>query len=107
MAESYKLNQPAYVVAAGQPGTLRRFAAVDKANVILETVKEAEDGNGTVLRLYECENARTKATLTVPAGVTRAYNTNLLEEIEAELPVVDGRVTFTIRPYEIMTILLR
>ena len=75
--------------------------------MILETVKEAENGNGTVLRLYECENARTKTVLTVPAGVTHAYSTNLLEEIEEELPVENGQVAFTIRPYEIKTILLR
>ena len=105
--ESYKLNQPAYVVAAGQPGQAASYAAVDQKNVILETVKEAENGNGTVLRLYECENARTKTVLTVPAGVTRAYSTNLLEEIEEELPVENGQVAFTIKPYEIKTILLQ
>jgi len=80
---------------------------LNKRNVILETVKAAENGEGTVLRLYECENARTKATLTVPADTKAAYLTNLLEEIESELPVVDGKVTFTIKPYEIVTILLK
>ena len=105
--ESYKLNQPAYVVAAGQPGQAMSYASVDQRNVILETVKEAENGSGTVLRLYEFENARTKTVLHVPAGVTRAYSTNLLEEIEEELPVENGQVAFTIKPYEIKTILLQ
>lgn len=105
--ESYKVNQPAYAVVGGEIGKCCSFASVDKANVILETVKQAEDGNGTVLRLYECENARTKAALHVPANVTKAYSTNLLEQIEDELPVVDGKVAFTIKPYEIKTILLR
>lgn len=105
--ESYKINQPAYAVAGGEAGKCCSYASVDKRNVILETVKQAEDGNGTVLRLYECENARTKASLRVPAGVSRAYSTNLLEEIEEELPVLDGKVAFTIKPYEIKTILLR
>ena len=83
------------------------YASVDQRNVILETVKEAENGSGTVLRLYEFENARTKTVLHVPAGVTRAYSTNLLEEIEEELPVENGQVAFTIKPYEIKTILLQ
>ena len=91
----------------GTPGKRYSYAAVDAANVILETVKQAEDGNGTILRLYESENARTKARLTLPAGVTRAYETNLLEEIETELPVENGAVRFTMKPYEIKTILLR
>lgn len=105
--EAYNLNQPAYAVSGGEAGKSFCFASVDKDNVVLETVKGAEDGNGTVLRLYECENARTRVTLTVPAGVTSAYSTNLLEEIEEELTVAGGKATFTIKPYEIKTILLR
>lgn len=105
--EAYKLNQRAYTVLSGEVGASCSFASVNAANVILETVKQAEDGNGTVLRLYESQNARTKTVVTVPAGVKAAYSTNLLEEIEEEIPVVDGKITFTIMPYEIKTILLR
>ncbi len=107
VAEAYNLNQPAYAVLGGEVGKTVSYASVDKQNVILETVKQAESGDGTVLRLYECENGRTKVALTVPASVTKAYATNLLEEIEEELPVIGGKVTFTIKPYEIKTILLK
>ena len=105
--EAYSLNQRAYAVAGGKPGTDFSFASVDKKNVVLETVKQAEDGNGTILRLYECQNSRTKVTLMVPEGFTKACSTNLLEEIEEELEIADGKVRFTILPYEIKTILLR
>ena len=107
VAEAYNVNQPAYAVAGGEIGKAYSFASVDKANVVLETVKEAENGDGTVLRLYECGNARTKTTLTVNAPFTKAYTANLLEETEEELAVVDGKVTFTIKPFEIVTIVLR
>lgn len=105
--ESCFLNQPLRTVEGGTPGTVFSFAGVEQPNVVLETVKQAEDGQGTVLRLYESENARTKTTLRVPAGVTKAYSCNLLEEIEEELPVQDGKVRFLTKPYEIKTILLR
>ena len=105
--EAYKLNQSAYAVIGGEAGQTRSFASVNKRNVILETVKAAENGEGTVLRLYECENARTKVTLTLPEGTTAAYLTNLLEEVESELTVVDGTVTFTVKPYEIVTVLAK
>ncbi len=105
--EAYNLNQPAYVVQGGEAGKNVSFASVDKGNVVLETVKQAENGDGTIFRLYECQNARTKTCLTLPAGVTKAYITNLLEEIEEELPVIDGKVSFTIKPYEIITILVK
>ncbi len=107
VAEAYNLNQPAYVVLGGEQGKCSSFASVNKENVVLETVKAAENGEGTVLRLYECNNARTKAALTVPAGITKAYSTNLLEEIEEELEVANGTVKFTINPFEIKTILVK
>ncbi len=105
--ESYKVNQPAYVMAGGEAGKAYSFASINKTNVVLETVKAAENGDGTVLRLYECENAKTKVTMTLPEGTEKAYVTNLLEEIEEELTVVDGKVTFPIKPYEIITILIK
>lgn len=105
--ESYKLNQPAYVLPAGTPGKRYSYAAVDKSNVILETVKQAEDGRGTILRLYECENARTKFTLTVPPTTTQACITNLLEEPQHPLTVTNGQIPCTIHPYEILTIRIR
>lgn len=107
VAEAYKLNQSAYTVSAGTAGREYSFASVDRGNVILETVKQAESGEGTVLRMYECENSRTKVTLSVPETFTKAYSTNLLEEIEEELPIVEGKVSFTIKPFEIKTILVK
>lgn len=107
VAEAYKLNQSAYTVNAGTPGKEYSFASVNRDNVILETVKQAESGEGTVLRMYECENSRTKVTLSVPETFTKAYSTNLLEEIEEELPIADGKVSFTIKPFEIKTILVK
>jgi len=105
--EAYKLNLPAYAVIGGETGRNASFASVNKRNVILETVKAAENGEGTVLRLYECENARTKVTVKLPQGTRAAYLTNLLEEVESELTVVDDTVTFTIKPYEIVTVLIK
>ena len=107
VAEAYKLNQSAYAVSAGTPGKEYSFASVNRDNVILETVKQAESGEGTILRMYECENSRTKVTLSVPETFTKAYSTNLLEEIEEELPIADGKVSFTIKPFEIKTILVK
>lgn len=105
--EAYKLNLPAYTVMGTEAGKSASFASVNKRNVILETVKAAENGEGTVLRLYECENARTKVTVTVPESTKAAYLTNLLEEVESELPVENGTITFTIKPYEIVTVLIK
>lgn len=98
------LNQPLLAVNGGEPQRSSSFASVDKENVILETVKRAEDAEGTILRMYESENARTKAWLTVNKPFTRAYICNLLEETETETKVDGKRIAVPIKPYEIVTV---
>ncbi len=102
--EAYCLNQPALVTDAGQPGRVYSLASADKENIILETVKAAEDGTGTVYRMYESENAKTKAHLTVNQPFTKAYICNLLEEVQSEAEVEGNRIAFECGAYEIVTV---
>lgn len=55
VAQAYFLNQPVRATAGGTAGEAYSLASVDAKNVILETVKQAEDGDGVIVRLYECE----------------------------------------------------
>ena len=103
--EGYKLNQPAYALAEAAEGLSYSFASAEPANIVLETVKAAEDGSGTVLRLYECDDALTKASLRLPEGTKRAFKCNLLEEREEELEIDGGCAALTFKPFEIVTIL--
>ena len=73
------LNQPVSVL----PGSLEAFslASVDKDNIIIDTVKPAEDGSGDmILRLYEAMNADTGFTLTLGTPITSAAQVDLMEE---------------------------
>lgn len=98
------LNQPLLAVEKGTSAGAYSFASVDKDNVILETVKAAEDGNGIILRLYESENAKTNVCLTVNRDFQKAYICNLLEETEAEAAVSANRIQIPVKPYEIVTV---
>ena len=102
--EAYQLNQPALAIKGGHPGESFSLAGVDKENVILETIKAAEDGNGIILRMYEAENARTRTVLTVNRDFTKAYICNMLEEIEAEAAVSGNQITVLLKPYEVVTV---
>ena len=75
-------------------------------NVILETVKRAEDENGTIIRMYESENSLTKAKVTVNADFTKAYVCNLLEETESEAEVNGKEISVVLKPYEVVTLKL-
>ncbi|MBQ3063795.1 MAG: hypothetical protein IJC99_03220 [Clostridia bacterium] len=61
-------------------------------------------GDGGVLRLYECQNRRTNATLTFGIPVTRVLLCDMLERALEELPVEDGKVTVPFKGFEIITL---
>jgi alpha-mannosidase len=103
--EAYKLNQPAFAVNGGMPGEQFSFAGVDKKNVMIETIKQAEDGNGIILRMYECENAAVKAFVTLgkASQIVSVEECNLIEESIAKVDFNQSGFPIQIKPYEIKT----
>ena len=78
--------------------------SVDAPNVIIETVKQAEDGNGLIVRLYENERNRGIVTLNTGFPIKEAHRCNLLEENQEPLKATENSVRFTITPYQIITL---
>ena len=72
--------------------------------VIKETIKRAEDGNGIVIRMYESENAYTKAKLTVRRPFAQAQICNLLEEAESAASGSENVIAVTLKPLEVVTV---
>ncbi len=110
VAAAYALNDPILVAEGrGDPATghvAQPLLAVDRDNVIIETVKQAEDGRGLIVRLYEYRRQRGPVTLTTAFKLAGAWRSNLLEEDGEALEVGEHRLTFTIRPYQIVTLRL-
>jgi alpha-mannosidase len=79
---------------------------VDQTNVIVESVKNAEDGPELIVRLFEAEGRRTDATVRFGVPIRSATEVNLLEEPERGLAVVDGSVRLHFQPRAIMTLRL-
>lgn len=104
--EAYKLNQPLSAETGTEAGREYSFAAVVHPNVVIETIKKAEDGKGIVVRMYESENAYTKTKLTVNAAFEKAYICNLLEEPEGEADVKGNVIDVILKPYEVVTVKL-
>jgi alpha-mannosidase len=101
--EAAKLNQPAYACIGGTLGNISSFACVDKKNVMLETIKMAEDNSGIILRLYEYENALTKTVISLERELISVKECNLIEEEIGEIPVYENSFNITMKPYEIKT----
>ncbi len=117
LAQAYALNDPILVhtVEAGgtppagqtavEPG--RSLVSVDRENVVIETVKWAEDGEGIIVRLYEARRTRGPIALRAAVPIGEAWRTNLLEENQHPLEVEGGVVRLNVRPFEIVTVRLR
>lgn len=107
---AYWLNDPVRVISeTGELTTTadqQTLCSVDDANVVIETVKRAEDNNGIVLRLYESHRKRTQTTLRFSRPLHAVWQTNLLEETQSQVQPDDDSYTLklTFRPYEIMTL---
>ena len=97
--EGYRLNNP---LTDAKGATAESFVQSDNPAVIIETVKQAESGNGIVLRLYESLGAPAQTALTTTLPYAHAFETDLLES--HPVPVDLARLNFT--PFEIKTILL-
>ena len=80
--------------------------SVDAPNLIIETVKAAEDGRGLIVRLYESQRMRGSAALTCAFPLVVACRTNLLEEDQEPLTVEGSSVHFEFRPYQVLTLRL-
>ncbi len=106
ICEAYELNVPVTAVE-GTAGAARSLFTFSAPNVILETVKPAEDGSADImLRLYEAKRTATRCVLEVGLPVASVIQTNMLEEPESALSCEEGRVVLEFRPFEIKTLRL-
>ena len=105
--EAYCLNQPALSFRGGKAGSEYSLASVGAPNVVLETVKQAEDGDGWIVRLYECDNARTETFLRWNRPAVSVEECNCIEEKKTDVSFENGGISFTILPYEIKTFRIR
>ena len=81
------------------------FCQADKPNVILLTLKKAEDGEGIIIRLNETEGSDTEVNVTLPRiTIGKVYETNLVEENEKSVDVQGQTIRINIKAFGIKTI---
>lgn len=110
VASAYAVNAPcrhAFVEPhSGAEGEMPKLVAVGSRNLVVESVKKAEDDPRLVVRLYECHNARGVTDLVCARPIRRAWLAKLDEEPIRELELTDGGVRLDYRPFQILTVLL-
>ncbi len=87
------------------PAELSMFS-ISASNIVIETIKKAEDSDNIVLRLYEAENKRTHCTLNTAFEIGSAEQTNMLEESEKQLCPSGNSLDLIFDPCEIKTLVI-
>ncbi|WP_237690978.1 alpha-mannosidase [Paenibacillus caui] len=80
---------------------------VNAGNILIDTVKKAEDSSALIVRLYEYAGMRSKAKLEIDPHLGKvglAEETDLMEEHPVSLPSSEHAVDLAFKPYEIKTL---
>ncbi len=110
--EAYSFNQPleSVSVKANRKGSLPKnfsFVSSDSENVIIETLKQCEDGNGFILRMYDAYDCVSSPVLTFGMPVEKAEVCDLMENTLYSLPCENNKLQVSLKNYEILTLKLR
>lgn len=111
---AYDLNCPPYARIIRTDKVCRKWAwsmfGTDCENVILETVKMAENSVNIIIRLYEAYGKRCRTTVSSPLiEKNLVWECNLMEEeIDApDLMVQAGSFSAIVKPFEIKTFMIK
>lgn len=101
--EARLLNQPLRLVSGHAPSPSP--VTVDAPNVVAEVLKQAEDGNGFILRLYEATGQATQAAVHF-AGVRKVEVCDILERPVENCTVEQDRAELAFHPFEVKSLRL-
>ncbi|EPQ65113.1 Bgt-1283 [Blumeria graminis f. sp. tritici] len=86
------------------------------ASLILDTIKRGEDdediscnqflrrkGKSIILRIYDSLGGRSRGTIETTFEVKKVWKTNVLEDDEEQLSIIDRKIEISLRPFEVAT----
>ncbi|MGH2410809.1 MAG: glycoside hydrolase family 38 C-terminal domain-containing protein, partial [Chloroflexota bacterium] len=110
-AHAFNLPVQARLVGAG--GDLPAAGSLvssDHDHAVVDTVKPAEDGDGLIVRVYDCANRRGPVTLQFSRSLGSAEAVTILEELDSEagpLTVDGGMLHFDLLPFQVRSFRVR
>ena len=106
--ESYLLNRPLKAIKVNGGGMLPAeysLITCDCENIVIETVKEAENGHGIVVRLYDAWNRKSRPTLKLGFDAKAVSLCDMLENPIEEIGM-GSEVSLKVNNFEIITLLI-
>jgi hypothetical protein len=84
------------------------FCSIDKPNVMLTTLKQAENGDGIIVRLIETQGKATTALVTLPhITVAEAMVTNLVEENKGRAVYTEHEIQVDLEAFGITAVRIK
>ena len=80
--------------------------SVSNIKIIVECIKEAETGEGVILRMYESSGTYNKTNITSKVNYKEVYETNMLEENKNVLFKNSNLISLDFTPFETKTLLI-
>jgi alpha-mannosidase len=109
-SRKYMLPLIAAQLGRGEGGVLpisNSFFELKEANLTLSCIKQAEDGVGTIIRLYNPSSTEVSETIRLCSAVKSVYMTELDETIQdssEELINQGNEITIKVKPFKIITL---
>ncbi|MEO8925638.1 MAG: glycosyl hydrolase-related protein, partial [Caulobacteraceae bacterium] len=107
VAHAARFNRPLAWMPGAPPAILQAsLVAASPVQVVVDTIKPAEDGEGWIVRLYESHGGWAEARLAFGVPVKNVWFSNTLEDRLAPVPLEAGGCTLTLRGFQIVTLRL-
>ena len=116
-SESMRPAEVNHVVGQDKPGNPERplppegasFLGTDQPNIVMETWKRAEDGDGAIVRLRETSGKATAVRLRLPRGkIQSAWLSSAVEDNLKPIPVnADAALEVPVGAYGVTTVRIR
>ncbi len=106
-------NAPLLAVVSASKGLRRElpvsgsFLALDAPNVVLSTMKKAEDDESVIVRVYDAEGKASTASLDFLTRVESAREASILEDAGGEIRARGKKVALQVGSYAIETVKIK
>lgn len=108
---AYELNNPMTAMKidkhSGKLADSYSLVSVKDENVVIETIKKAENGDGIIVRMYESFNRRTSTVLKTGFDFESVTLCDMLENDLKVISAKENSIPITLKPFEIVTIKIR
>ncbi len=109
VAEAYHFNAPLLWTELPEgdrttTDSLPSFAYIDDANLVLDTIKKAEESDALIVRLYECHGSHGKAKLAFTLPFKSVHLSNILEDEGESVQHAGDIIEIPYTPFQIITL---